>query len=333
MARVDKASKGNTSRMETGASASKVGLRAQFDAYLKDHKRVCRESFLRLLHQPINSLITWAVIGIALALPVGLYVALGNIQVLGDRWDGNAQISLFLHQRVTSQTEQRLMEQLQSWPEIGALNVISKQQALEEFQAISGFAEIVGHLEHNPLPTVIEVSPSGQHSDSIHAQLLLKKLQALPPVELAKLDLEWVQRLAAMLAVGQRIALGLVMLLSTGVLLIIGNTIRLEIENRRDEIIVTKLVGATDAYVRRPFLYTGVWYGLGGGILASLIIAISLALMNQPVATLAGLYQSDYQLLGLSLSDILSLWVMAALLGFFGAWFSVSKHLDAMEPR
>ena len=320
-------------RSETGASTSKVSIKARLVAWRKDHKRVSGESLRRLLQQPINSLVTWLVIGIALALPVGLYVALGNIEELSHRWDGDAQISLFLHQRVSVQSEQRLQQQLRNWPEIESLNIVSKQQALEEFQAISGFADVLQHLDHNPLPTVIEVGPTKSYSDVKNAEKLLKKLQALPPVELAKLDLQWVQRLTAMLEVGQRLALGLVILLSMGVLLVIGNTIRLEIENRRDEIIVTKLVGATDAYVRRPFLYTGLWYGLGGGFIASIIIGVALAVLNKPVATLAGLYQSDYMLLGLSFGDMVSLWLMAALLGFFGAWFSVSKHLDAMEPR
>lgn len=322
-----------SAKIETGASASKVDVKSQFDSWLKDHKRVSRESFKRLFSQPINSLVTWLVIGIALALPVGLYVALGNIQELSQRWDGSAQISLFLHQRVSAQSEQRLQEQLRKWPEIESLHVISKAQALEEFQAISGFSEVLQHLDHNPLPTVFEIGPAAAYANVTGSENLLEKLQALPPVELAKLDLQWVQRLTAMLEVGQRLALGLVILLSMGVLLVIGNTIRLEIENRRDEIIVTKLVGATDAYVRRPFLYTGLWYGFGGGFIASIIIAVGLVILNKPVATLAGLYQSDYMLLGLSFGDMLSLWMMAGLLGFFGAWFSVSKHLDAMEPR
>ncbi|NRB37829.1 MAG: cell division protein FtsX [Pseudomonadales bacterium] len=320
-------------KIDTGASASKVNIKTRLDGWIKDHRRVSKDSFKRLMAQPINSIVTWLVIGIALALPVGLYVALGNVQELSHRWDGDAQISLFLHQRVSAQSEQRLQQQLRSWPEIESLHIISKEQALEEFQAISGFADVLQHLDHNPLPTVIEIGPTPQFSDVAGAEKLLKKLQALPPVELAKLDLQWVQRLTAMLEVGQRLALGLVILLSMGVLLVIGNTIRLEIENRRDEIIVTKLVGATDAYVRRPFLYTGLWYGLGGGFIASIIIAVGLAILNKPVATLAGLYQSDYMLLGLSFSDMVSLWMMAGILGFFGAWFSVSKHLDAMEPR
>ena len=154
----------------------------------------------------------------------------------------------------------------------------------------------------------------------------------MPGVDIAQLDLEWVQRLNAMLVLGQRLALGLVILLSAGVLLIIGNTIRLEIENRRDEVVVVKLVGATDSFVRRPFLYTGIFYGLGGGIVASLIVSVGLAILNEPVSTLAGLYQSSYQLLGLNFGDMLSLWFMSAMLGYFGAWLSVSQHLDQLEP-
>ncbi len=317
---------------ESGASQSKLSLAARFKSYLKDHRRVVHESLQRLISQPLSSLMTWAVIGIALALPVGFYVSLGNVQALGHRWEGTAQISLFLQKRVSDKAVERLTDQLKSWPEVDEIHVISRDEALEEFQALSGFADVLSHLDHNPLPVVIELLPTAAHSDSSSAQLLLKRLQELPPVELAQLDLEWVQRLAAMLKLGQRMALGLVILLSTGVLLVIGNTIRLEIENRRDEIIVAKLVGATDAFVRRPFLYTGVWYGIGGGFVATAIVAAGLAVMNKPVATLAGLYQSNFQLLGLSFADMLSLWMMSALLGFFGAWFAVSRHLDDLEP-
>lgn len=317
---------------ESGASQSKLSLSVRFKAYLKDHRRVVGESLKRLLSQPLSSAMTWMVIGIALALPVGFYVSLGNIQALGHRWEGTAQISLFLHQRVSEQAIERLSDELRSWPEVDEIHIISRDDALKEFQTLSGFADVLSHLDHNPLPVVIELLPTAEHSDSESAQLLLNRLQKLPPIELAQLDLEWVQRLAAMLRLGQRMALGLVILLSTGVLLVIGNTIRLEIENRRDEIIVAKLVGATDAFVRRPFLYTGILYGLGGGLVASIVVACGLALMNKPVATLAGLYQSNFQLLGLSFADTFSLWMMSAFLGFFGAWFSVSRHLDDLEP-
>lgn len=322
-----------TEKKASGAKISKISFLASIKAWFKDHKRVAKESFSRLLSEPIDSLMTVMVIGIALALPVGFYVALGNVQALGSQWNSTAQISLFLDQRIQDSAIERLTTELTLWPEIKELHVISKEQGLKDFQTLSGFADALTYLDRNPLPVVIEILPTPAHSTAETAKVLLQRLQDLPPVELAKLDLEWVQRLAAMLKIGQRLALGLVILLSMGVLLIIGNTVRLEIENRRKEIIVVKLVGGTDAFIRRPFLYAGIWYGFGGGLLASIIVGIGLAIMNEPVANLAGLYQSNFQLLGLSFTDTLSLWIMASLLGFFGAWFSVSKHLDALEPR
>ena len=318
---------------KSSASVSSVSWKNRFDAWRKDHKRTFIESIHRLWSKPVNSIMTWLVIGIALALPVGFYVAIGNAHELSGRFEGNAQISLFMHQRTSPQVVERMRKELESWPELVAVKVIGKDQALEEFKAMSGFEDVLQHLQHNPLPVVFELAPSPSWSDAARAEDLLARLKKLPSVDLAQLDLEWVQRLNGMLLVGQRLALGLVILLSTGVLLIIGNTIRLEIETRRDEVVVVKLIGATDAFVRRPFLYTGIFYGLGGGLLASIIVGTGLALLNGPVARLAGLYQSNYVLLGLSFSDMFSLWVMSGFLGFFGAWLSVSQHLDQLEPQ
>ncbi|MCK5880473.1 MAG: permease-like cell division protein FtsX [Sinobacterium sp.] len=314
-------------------AASSVSFKNRFDAWKKDHRRTFVESIHRLFARPINSIMTWLVIGIALALPVGFYVAIGNVHELSGRFEGNAQISLFMHQRASPQVIERLRKELESWPELISVKVIGKDEALDEFKAMSGFEDVLQHLQHNPLPVVFELAPSPSWNNAERAEELLQRLKKLPSVDLAQLDLEWVQRLNAMLKVGQRLALGLVVLLSSGVLLVIGNTIRLEIENRRDEVVVVKLIGATDSFVRRPFLYTGVFYGLGGGVLASIIVAVSLALLNGPVAALAGLYESNYVLLGLSFADMLSLWVMAAVLGFFGAWLSVNQHLDQFEPQ
>lgn len=321
------------SKQGSGAQLSKVGFSARFSAWIKDHQRVAKDSLQRLKEKPLNTAITLAVIGIALALPVGFYVTLANVQTLGKNWESTTQISLYLDRRATAQAIERVRTDLALWPEIETINVISQEQGLAEFRAMSGFSDVLKHLDHNPLPVVVEILPSAEYSDSAKAYELLQKLQAQPLVDMAQLDMEWLQRLALMLQIGQRMALGLVMLLSLGVLLIIGNTIRLEIENRRDEIIVVKLVGGTDAFVRRPFLYSGLWYGLGGGILASIIVAAGLLLISKPVSNLAGLYHSDYRLLGLSFSDTLSLWGMAALLGYFGAWLSVGQHLDELEPR
>lgn len=320
-------------KRESGARASKIGISSRFKAWLKDHRRVAIASFQRLLQRPLSSLVTWLVIGIALALPVGFYVTLANVQTLGKQWQSTTQISLYLHQKTSDQAVESLHRELSVWPEIDELRLISKEEGLQDFQSLSGFSDVLKHLDHNPLPVVIEVLPARSHSQAAEAELLLQRLQKLPQVDIAQLDMEWLQRLALMLQIGQRMALAMVLLLSLGVLLIIGNTIRLEIENRRDEILVVKLVGGTDAFVRRPFLYTGLWYGLGGGILATLIVALGLAVLSEPVANLAGLYSSSYRLNGLSFTDTVSLWLMASLLGYFGAWLSVGQHLDELEPR
>jgi cell division transport system permease protein len=158
-------------------------------------------------------------------------------------------------------------------------------------------------------------------------------LQQLPEVELAQMDLQWVQRLYSLLAVGQRVTLALALLLGLGVLLVTGNTIRLAIENRRDEILVIKLVGGTDAYVRRPFLYTGLWYGLGGSIVAGLLLSLVMLWLDGPVGLLAALYQSRFELHGLGFAGTLMLALAGALLGLAGAWLAVARHLGAIVPR
>lgn len=318
---------------ESGAKASKVSLQEQLRAYLADHQSVAKQSLQRLIRHPVNSVMTLLVIGIAMALPVTLYVGLANVQSLSKRWDGEAQISVFLKPEITETEAQALLADIQRWPEVAGIHLITKEQGLEEFKKLSGLPEVLGQLEANPLPVVLQVLPTGGNSGAEQAETLLRKLQSLAQADLVKLDLAWVKRLAAILQVGERIALVLVILLSLGVLLVIGNTIRMEIENRRREIIVIKLIGGTDAFIRRPFLYTGFWYGLGGGLMASIIVAIALAVLNKPVSILAGLYESDYALLSLSLADTLSLWLMSAVLGFFGAWFSVTRHLDELEPE
>lgn len=316
-----------------GAELSKLSLATRLKAWLKEHQRVAKDSLHRLVTQPFNSFITVAVIAIALALPSSFYVLLGNAHEIGKQWDSTTQISLYIDRRASDKAIDDLQKTLGLWPEIDRITFISKEQGLADFRKHSGFSDVLAHLSDNPLPAVLEILPQESIDSSQKAKALLDKLQQQPIVESAQLDMEWLERLALMLEIGQRITFALVLLLSLGVLLIIGNTIRLEIENRRDEIIVAKLVGATDAFVRRPFLYTGLWYGLAGGLVASVIVAISLWVLSTPASALAHAYQSDFRLLGISFSDTLSLWMTAALLGYFGAWLSVGKHLDELEPR
>lgn len=302
-------------------------------SYLAHHRLVARDSFMRLLGTLVPSLMTWLVIGIALALPTGLFVGLANVDSVSRGWDGAAQISLFVYKAVSEKDSRQLASKLEARSDIESVDFISRDQALEEFRALSGYGEVLENLSSNPLPAVIVVRPVEQDVSAASTEALYRELAALPQIDQAVIDLEWVQRLYSMMELGRRMTLALAALLALGVLLVIGNTIRLAIESRRDEIVIVKLVGATNAFVRRPFLYTGLWYGLGGGLVAWLIINASLWWLSSPIADLAGLYQSQFELAGLGFSQTLILWLAGALLGLAGSWLAVSRHLGAIEPR
>lgn len=296
------------------------------------HGQVASDSFRRLMAQPVSSAMTWLVIGIALALPASLYVGLVNMQTLGDAWDSSARLSLYLKMDTPDDRARALAAELEKDAALIAVEYTDRDTALEEFRAISGFSDLLDGLGENPLPALITVEPKpGLSADNLAG--LQQRLSQLPEVDSVQLDLEWVQRLYALVRLGQRLAATLAGLLALGVILVIGNTIRLAIESRREEIVVIKLVGGTDAFVRRPFLYTGLWYGLGGGLCAWLIVGLSLWLMSGPVSRLAGLYGSEFSLDGLGLGATLLLWLVGAALGLAGAWLAVARHLGDIEPK
>lgn len=320
-------------RGSKGASHSRTSFGDILRSYFAHHRLVGRDSLNRLLGALVPSIMTWLVIGIAMALPIGLFVALENVESLSGGWDGAAQISLYIDKSVTEEDAQKLVMQLRKRADIIEVSYISESEALEEFQALSGYGDVLQHLDNNPLPAVIVVRPVEAEISTAATEQLFTELQALPQVEQAVLDLEWVQRLYSMMALGKRMTFALAGLLSLGVLLVIGNTIRLSIESRRDEIVIVKLVGATNAFVRRPFLYTGLWYGLGGGLMSWIIINIGLLFLGGPIEQLAGLYQSQFTLQGLGFLDTVLLCTVSGLLGLVGAWLAVSRHLGAIEPH
>jgi len=300
--------------------------------YLLRHAQVALNSLGRLYRMPLASLMTAAVIGIALALPTGLYLLTANLQQLSTQWDGSTSLSLFLHKDVPLKQARALANKLRAWPEIEQLQLITPQQALGEFRQLSGFGDALDVLDENPLPAVLALKPAASVSDAEAAGQLLERLQKLPEVELAQLDLQWVKRFNAIVAIVRRSIWIVASLLGLAVLLITGNTIRLEIQNRHEEIEITKLIGATGAFIRRPFLYGGLWYGLGGAFLATLLVELAFLQLRGPVRQLAGLYQSGFSLQTLSFSDSLGLLLAGALLGLLGAWLAVSRHLAAIEP-
>lgn len=317
----------------SAASPRRVSGRDRFASYWNHHREVAADSLQRLVRKPLGTLATWLVIGIALALPGALYVALDNLQGLARGWEGATRISLFLKESVDDGSGQALAARVRERTDVAGVEFISREQALAEFRALSGFGEVLDHLDQNPLPAVVLVQPAALALDAEQAQRLGEELRTLPEVERAVLDLAWLQRLFAILDLGRNLALALAAVLAVGVLLVIGNTMRLAIEARRDEILVIKLVGGTNAFVRRPFLYTGLWYGLGGAVVACLLLVAGLLWLGNPVAQLADLYASDFRLAGLGIGHVGLLLLAGGVLGWLGAWLSVGRHLSAIEPR
>ncbi|MGE8409274.1 MAG: permease-like cell division protein FtsX [Pseudomonas sp.] len=300
-------------------------------AWLESHRASLVDSLRRLGKQPIGSFFTCLVMAVALSLPMGLSLILSNIERLGGSWQRAAQISLYLKLDASARDGEALRDQIKALPGVAEAEYVSRDQALNEFQQQSGLGEALRELPDNPLPGVVVVTPAEVDKPALEA--LRQRLSELPRVELAQLDLVWVERLAAILKLGDRFVFGLTVLLVSALLLVIGNTIRLHIENRRTEIEVIKLVGGTDSYVRRPFLYMGALYGLGAGILSWGVLAFGLNWLNAAVVDLSGLYGSDFSLAGVPSADGLSLLLGAVLLGYIGAWIAVARHLSELAPR
>ncbi len=315
-----------------GKARQKPRENSRLGSYLMHHLQMSIASLGYLSRQLFSTLMTSAVIAIALALPAGLYIAVDNVSRLSDDWDGSTLISLFLKQDATLKKAEKLAARLRNSPQIEAVRIIDRDQGLKQFQTISGFGDALKFLDENPLPHVITVQPTADQQRPENVVLLVEKLQKEKMVELAQLDMQWVKRLYTLLDVAQRGVWIIGSLLALAVLLIIGNTIRLDIQNRREAIEVSKLIGATDAFIRRPFLYTGLWYGIIGGLLAWLLISVSLGIMAEPIQKLATLYHSSYELIGLSNSDTASLLMISCILGLGGSWLAVGRHLSDIEP-
>ncbi|MDH5444325.1 MAG: permease-like cell division protein FtsX [Gammaproteobacteria bacterium] len=311
----------------------KPGVSTLLGSYLLRHAQTLIYSLGQLLRTPFSLLMTTAVIGIALALPTGLQVVLKNAELLSGKIDSAAQISLFLKKGASEAQAKQLAERLEAMPEISKVHFINKQAALKEFKQNAGFAEAMQALKENPLPHVIVIQPSISHTGETTMQKLLGRLQNMLHVDVAQLDEEWIKRLYTIMDFIKRGVWLLGSMLGLAVLLVVGNTIRLAIQNRRDEIVIVKLIGGTDAFIRRPFLYTGFWYGLFGALIAFILISIALLLLNDPIERLAQLYYSDVLLSSLDFQTTLALFGSGIVLGLAGSWLAVSRHLRDIEPK
>lgn len=300
--------------------------------YFKRHAQTLVFTLGRLYQRPVATGLTVLVIGITLALPAGLHLVIQNINAVGYSWEGTLNASLFLADATDESRARQIASEIRAQTSVRGTTYISRQQALEEFQALSGFGEALELLDENPLPAVIVVQFKTTQSPEV-IDAVMRELAELPDVVQAKLDHQWLDRLFAILATVQRAAVLIAALLGVAVVLTVGNTIRLDIENRRDEIVIMKLVGASDAFVRRPFLYTGFWYGLFGGLTALILLGIGVGLMAGPAGQLAALYQSSFVIEGLGFGRSLLLLLLGIALGWFGAAWTVARHLGAIVPR
>jgi len=314
-----------------GASQRRTRIADQFGAWLRHHRLSAADSLYRVLENLLASILTWLVIGIALALPVALGVALDNVTRLSASWDATTQISLFLRESVGAAEAGDLAGELEARDDVSQARMVTREDALSEFSALSGFSDILASLEENPLPNLVLVTPESGLEGA--AAALRAELQQRKEVAEAVLDMEWLQRLGRLMELARRLVVAIGALLVLGVILILGNTIRLAIESRRDEIVIVKLVGGSNPFVRRPFLYTGLWYGVGGGALAALLVSLALWYLQGPVRDLATLYQSGFTLRGLGIMGALNLLLLGGLLGLAGAWLAVTRHLAKIQPR
>lgn len=315
-----------------GASATTIGWRTVFDAWLSHHRESARDSLQRQRRAPLQHLLTALVIGITLALPTLFTLALENLQQLGQRWDGAPRLSVFVQRKAADDQIQQLHQTLQQQTGVKLVQLITPAQGLAEFEQSAGLSGTLELLEENPLPPVLLVELTNDiTADAVYA--LQTQWQQLPHVDRVQADLEWVRKLFHLMQLGERITIALAALLGLGALLSVGNTVRLAIENRRSEIVVAKLVGATDAFVRRPFLYSGFWFGLSGGMVAVMLVMAGYYTVAGPAAELAALYQSDFVLQGLDMLTVAGLLFVGVTLGMLGAWLAVGQHLHDMRPR
>jgi cell division transport system permease protein len=310
----------------SGKSASPVST------WLLRHVSTSIGALGRLARQPFASLMTVLVIAVTLALPAAMQLTIKTAQSISNNWENVFDFSVYLKSDVTLENATWLADLIEQRADVVQVTLISAQNALDEFKLASGFGTALDHLKVNPLPHTLIIRPGGTNMEQSIAWLH-EELRNLPETDLIQIDTEWVQRLHAILDILRRAIIIGTILLGITIAVIIGNTIRLDIQNRREEIEVTKLIGASNAFVRRPFLYSGFWYGLSGGLLALIFVKYGLYTLEQPVRRLAGLYNRSFNILELNLSESLIIIAIGILLGLVGAWLAATHHMRRNEPK
>ena len=309
---------------------TRAGQSESFGDLVKLHRRFARGSAIRLLQTPASSLVTLFVVAVALLLPALMFGLNSNLASLLAGFQDSAQVTLYLQDSVSEADGQKVSDDLLTRNDIEDAYYVSPSQALDEFGASSGLEGLLIEMTANPLPGAIVLTPSDVSSSAVDE--LARQLQELSLVDVVQVDSLWLQRLAAISNLVNAIGSVLSVIVILGLFFVVGNTIKLAIENRKAEILVIKLLGGSDMYAARPFLYTGLLYGLGGGILATLLQGIILATFNSNLEVLMRLYQSDFQLRGFGLMSSLLVIVAGAAISWTAALMASLRHIRAIDP-
>ncbi|MFZ4504098.1 MAG: permease-like cell division protein FtsX [Methylovulum sp.] len=313
--------------------ASGGSLLNKLKAYRDHHAHALFSSLGRLVASPFNSMMTIAVLSIAISLASGFYLVVANLQQLSGNLKTSAQISLFLKNEITEAHAIQLAETIKQNPAIQAVNLITKDQALAEFKTFSGFGSAITVLKSNPLPNVLQVLPKHTFEDQKELETLLQSFQQSIEVDSAQLDMQWVARLQSIMSVSECSAQLLNLMLGLSVLFIAGNTIRLELQSRHEEIVIAQLVGATCNFIQRPFLYTGFWIGFISGIVAWFTVTLMFLILRTSVENLSNLYGGNFHLLFFSFFETLALILISSSLGILGSWSVLTYQLQLTRPK
>lgn len=307
--------------------------RDKFNAYLELNRHELFVSLERLVDTPFSSLMTIGVLAAALTLAISFYLVVANLNQLTLGLQSTSQISLFLRDEVQDGHARKLAEKIQHNPDVQQTGMISKAQGMEDFLAYSGFAEAIQALESNPLPIVIQVQPASSATEPRQLEKLLAEFRQYVEVDRVILDMGWAQRLRALIELFEQAVMVLSIFLAAGVLLIIANTIRQELHKRRDEIIICKLIGATDGFIRRPFIFTGFWLGFFSAIMAWFVVAVMVLALKNPIENLSGQYDGNFHVLFLSYPETFIFFIVASTLGVTGSWMILQIQLRQLIPE
>ena len=303
---------------------------SRFNTWLSHHGYSIVASLGRMLRKPWSTLLTVGVMALALALPLGLWLVMSNVARLGGEVQASRNVDVFLKQDIDAVAAKSLADTLRERDDVADVVLVTPEQALTQLRSRPDLAAAIDALgadaAREALPSVLRVTPRNDE------RLLAQALRALPQAERVQHDLAWRERLDAWLRFGERVALVLAALLGMGALLVVGNTVRLDIQSRREEIGVLQLLGASDGFVRRPFLYLGAWYGMAAGAVALGVLTMAWMGLREPLAELAARYGSSFALHGLDPLHVLLVLVVASALGWFGAGLVTGHYLRQTRP-